>query len=49
MTLKYHCIPATSAERSFSSAGLTATKLQSRLTGKHVQNLNVLQCNKLVL
>ena len=51
MALKYHCIPATSAssERSFSSAGLTATKLRFRLTGKHVESLNVLHCNKLVL
>ena len=51
MALKYHCIPAISAstERSFSSAGLTATKLPSRLTGKHVESLNVLHCNKLVL
>ena len=40
MTLKYHCIPAPSAtsERSFFSAGLTATKLQSHLTGKHVES-----------
>ena len=49
MALKYHSIPATSAssERSFSSAGLTVTKLRSRLTGKYVENLNVLHCNKL--
>ena len=48
--LKYHYIPArfASSERSFSSAGLTATKLRSRLTGRYVESLNVLHCNKLV-
>nr|XP_039253466.1 uncharacterized protein LOC120330652 [Styela clava] len=48
LAVKYSCMPATSAssERSFSSAGLTASKLRSRLTGKHVEMLNVLHCNK---
>ena len=48
---KYLCIPATSAssERSFSSAGSTASKLRSRLTGSHIESLNVMHCNKVIL
>ena len=48
LAAKYLGIPATSAssERSFSSAGLTAAKLRSRLTGSHVECLNLLHCNK---
>ena len=51
MALKYHCIPAASAssERSFLSTGLTATKLRSRLIGQHVESLNILHCDKLML
>ena len=48
---KYLCIPATSAssERSFSSAGLTASNLRTQLTGEHLEALNVLHCNKALL
>jgi len=47
---KYHlAIPATSAECSFSSANLTASVLQSRLGGQHVEVLNVLHFNKNVI
>ena len=51
MALKYDCIFATFASfnRYFSNACLTAVKLQSHLTGKYVENLNVLHCNNLVL
>uniref|UniRef100_H2YK66 HAT C-terminal dimerisation domain-containing protein n=1 Tax=Ciona savignyi TaxID=51511 RepID=H2YK66_CIOSA len=48
LTAKYLIIPATSApsERCFSSAGLTVSKLRSRLTGKHVEILNFLHINQ---
>ncbi|XP_076811671.1 E3 SUMO-protein ligase ZBED1-like [Clavelina lepadiformis] len=49
--LKYLSLPASSAasERCFSSAGLTATVLRSRLTGSHLEALNILHCNKQLL
>ena len=49
---KYLSIPATSAapsERCFSSAGLTLNNFRIRLSGEHLEALNVLQCNKVLL
>ena len=44
-------VPASSApsERAFSSAGLTVTKLHNRLTGEHVEAINLLHMNEDVL
>ena len=36
-------------ERAFSSAGLTVTKLQNRLTGEHVEAIKFLHMNEDVL
>jgi len=49
--VKYFSTPASSAssERCFSSAGLTATALRSRLSGSHLEALNILHCNKHLL
>ena len=48
---KYPCIPATltSSERSFSSAGLTVSELRMQLSGEHLEALNVIHCNKLLV
>ena len=48
LVVKYLSIPTTSAsaERCFSSAGITASKLRCRITGRHVEQLNLLHCNK---
>ncbi|XP_076808526.1 uncharacterized protein LOC143451695 [Clavelina lepadiformis] len=44
---KYLSLPA--SERCFSSTGLTATVLRSRLTESHLEALNILHCNKQLL
>ena len=46
-----HYIPAPSAsfKRYFSSAGLTVSELRMQLSGKHLEALNVMHCNKLLL
>jgi len=48
---KYLAILATSAssERSFSKAGSTIGKLRTRLTGQHIDEINVLHCNSSLL
>jgi len=51
LAAKYLAIPATSvsSERSFSKAGLTIGKLRTRLTGQHIDEINVLHCNSSLL
>nr|XP_039272276.1 zinc finger BED domain-containing protein RICESLEEPER 1-like [Styela clava] len=48
MAIRYLAIPCTSApaERAFSSAGLTVSRLRTRLSGTHVNELNFLHCNR---
>ena len=51
LAAKYLAIPATSAssERLFSKAGSTIGKLRTRLTGQHIDEINVLHCNSSLL
>ncbi|XP_077976341.1 zinc finger BED domain-containing protein 6-like [Styela clava] len=48
MANRYLAIPCTSApaERAFSSASLTVSRLRTRLSGTHVNELNFLHCNR---
>lgn len=51
VALKFLCISTTSAssERTFSSAGLSVSKLRLRLSGKHVNEINFLHCNSFII
>ena len=48
---KYLSITATSAssERCFSTAGLTVSELRTQLRGEHLEALNVMHCNQVLL
>ena len=48
---KYLCTPVTSAscERCFASAFLTVSELRTQLYGEHLEALNAMHCNKVLL
>ena len=48
---KYFCIPAASAssERCFSSACMTVSELRTQLSSEHLEALNAMPCNKVLL
>ena len=45
----HSCNILASSEWCFSSAGLTVSKLRTQLRGEHLQVLNVMHCNNVLL